>query len=57
MKERPQLGRREIVGDITGSPLMKEMDNNQGFMIIRDASHKHTQILNSDYFRRDLIKR
>ena len=43
-------------GDITDSPVMKKMDDNQGLMIIRDASHKHIQPLTLAYFRRDLIK-
>ena len=27
--------------DITDSPVMEEMDNNRGLMIIHDASYKH----------------
>ena len=27
--------------NIANSPVMEEMDNNQGLIIIRDASHKH----------------
>ena len=33
-----------------------QMDDNQGLMIIRDASHKHIQPLTLAYFRRDFIK-
>ena len=43
-------------GDIADSPVIKKMDNNQGLMIICDASHKHIQPLTLAYFRRDLIK-
>ena len=43
-------------GDIADSPVMKKMDNNQGLLIIRDASHKRIQPLTLAYFRRDLIK-
>ena len=43
-------------GDIADSPVMKNMDDNQGLLIIRDASHKHIQPLTLAYFRRDLIK-
>ena len=28
-------------GDIADLPVMEEMDNNRGLMLIRDASYKH----------------
>ena len=43
-------------GNIADSPVMKQMDDNQGLMIIHIASHKHIQPLTLAYFRRDLIK-
>ena len=43
-------------GDIAESPVMKEMDDNRGLMIISDASHKHILPLTVAHFRRDLIK-
>ena len=43
-------------GDIADSPVIKKVDDNQGLMIIRDASHKHIQPLTLAHFRRDLIK-
>ena len=42
-------------GDIADSLVMKGMDDNQGLMIIRVASHKHIQP-NLTYFQSDLIK-
>ena len=32
-------------GDLAESPVMKEMDDSQGLIIIRDASNKHIQPL------------
>ena len=44
-------------GDIADSPVMKEMDDNQGLMIIRDASHKHIQPLTAAYFPKGFYKK
>ena len=41
---------------IADSPVMKNMDDNRGLMIIRDESHKHIQPLTLAYFRRDFDK-
>ena len=42
--------------DIIDSPVVKEMDDKRGLMIIRDASYKHIQPLTSVYLRRNLIE-
>ena len=43
-------------GDIADSPVMKEMDDNQRLMIIRDASYKHIQQLTVAYFPKGFYK-